>query len=335
MTAPESRALMLRELEHQPEILLAAAGPLTEAAALLRPIKGRVWIGGCGDGLFAARALALHFRRRGWDVRPASAAEMLWDADIREGDTVVGISISGSTRRTVEAVAAAAARGARTIAVTLKPDSALAEAASDVLSLPYAPISRAIPHGLDYHVTLLALAALAGGVKGEKVADMLREATPRTLRQSRDVAARLSPDVRFFFLGSGAALGSASYGAAKMHEAGGLPAWSFEAENFAHGAHFMLRPGDHAVLCGSGGPGDLRTAAMRSGLERLGVSVSDAALTDGVAGGDTLLAALHAALVTQAFCLAVAEQQDLDITDPARGSAAAEVQREWFGWSSN
>lgn len=75
-------------------------------------------------------------------MRPASAAEMLWDADIRRGDTVVGISISGSTRRTVEAIAAAAAKGARTLAITLKTDNVLPLAAGAVLPLPYTPISR-------------------------------------------------------------------------------------------------------------------------------------------------------------------------------------------------
>lgn len=333
MTASGSRALMQRELDEQPEILATAAGALSDAARRLRPGRDRaVWVGGCGDSLFAAQAVSRLYRERGLDIRPASAAEMLWDAGIRAGDTVVGISISGSTRRTVEAIAAAKARGARTLAITLKTDSALAEAAGEVLALPYEPISRAIPHGLDYHMTLLALAALAGDVDGDAVRRLFTDTTPSLLQEARETAAQLSPDARFFFLGNGAALGSANYGAAKMHEAGGLPAWAFEAENFAHGAQFMLRPGDHAVLCCVGGPGDARTMAARDGLERLGVTVGSAGMIGEERG--PLAVALHAALAAQALCLAVAEAWDLDVTDPARGSAASEVQRDWFGWTS-
>lgn len=335
MTAADSRALMLREMNEQPEILAEASEPLGDLAKDIRLDKERpIWVGGCGDSLFAAQALSLHFRRLGWDIRPASAAEMLWDADIRADDAVVGISISGSTRRTVEALAAAAERGARTVAVTLKPESALAQVASQVLPLPYTPISRAIPHGLDYHVTLLALAALAGPVDGTAIEKMFREETPAALKQAGEVASQLSERARFVFLGGGAALGTANYGAAKLHEAGGLAAYAFEAENFAHGAQYMLRRGDHAVLCGAGGPADARTGAMREGFKRLGVSVSAAGPLTGEAQEDALLTAMRAALDAQCLCLAVAEARDLDVTDPGQGSPASDVQRDWFGWSA-
>ena len=332
MTPSESHALMRRELTEQPGVLAKAAGDLSNAGAGIRPPRNHtIWIAGCGDSLFAAQAVALLYRGGGRNIRPVSAAELLWDTDIGKDDTVVGVSISGSTRRTVEAVARAARQGVRTIAVTLKVDSALALAADDIFPLPYEPISRAIPHGLDYHVTLLALAALAAEIDGASVAAMFERQTEVALRTARSVAGRLSPDARFFFLGGGASYGSAGYGAAKMHEAGGLPAWSFEAENFAHGAQFMLRPGDHAVLCGAGGSADARTQAMQGGLEDLGLSVSYA----GFAGeDDLLLIALEAALSCQALCLAVAEVRDLDVTDPARGSDAGKVQRDWFGWTS-
>ncbi|TDL81643.1 SIS domain-containing protein [Palleronia sediminis] len=333
MTPFESRALMQRELDEQPVILGAAADALSKAASRLRIRKDRpVWIGGCGDSLFAAQSMVRHFRQHGYDMRPVSAADMLWDAPVGADDTVVGISISGSTRRTVEAISDAAARGAHTLAITLKPESDLARAAAGILPLPYTPISRAIPHGLDYHITLLALAALCAPLDGPAIRGIFDDSTGQLAENARSIAARMPSDGRFFFLGIGAALGSANFGAAKMHEAGGLPAWSFESENFAHGAQFMLRPGDHVILCGGGGPADARTKAMRAGLERLGVSVG----TAGLDGRDEppLSTALRAALALQTLCLAVAEARDLNVADPARGSAAAEVQRDWFGWSS-
>lgn len=326
------RVLMRQEIDTQPDLLREIAAKLDAAAAPLRPESGRtIWAGGCGDSLFAAEALVPHFRSAGHAFRPASAAELLWETGVSAGDTVIAVSISGSTRRTVEAVAAARAVGARTIAVTINDTSDLAQAAHATLTLPYTPISRAIPHGLDYHVTLLALAALAGALVD--IGDLFAEATPRAMAEADEAAAALDPDVRFVFLGGGAAArGTAAFAAAKLHEAGGLPAASFEAENFCHGAQFMLRPGDHVGLFGAGGPADARTRALAEGLRRIGCGVTEA----GFVRPGTPLAPLRAALLgglhAQAFCLAMAEHLDLDVTDPARGGPSAEVQKDWFGW---
>lgn len=338
MTAAEGkesgRALMRQELDVQPGLLPEVAVALDAAAAPLRSSGGgTVRAGGCGDSLFAAEALAPHFRAAGHAFRSASAAELLWEGEVAAGDTVIAISISGSTRRTVEAVASARARGARTIAVTINDASALAEAADATLTLPYTPISRAIPHGLDYHVTLLALAALAGPLGDTDVGPLFAEATPQARAAAADVTATLSPEARFVFLGGGpAARGTAAFAAAKLHEAGGLPAASFEAENFGHGAQFMLRPGDHVGLFGAGGPADARTLALADGLRRLGCAVTQAGFVPCEAPHAPLRAALLGALHAQAFCLAVAERLDLDVTDPARGGPAAQVQKDWFGW---
>ncbi|MEM8823031.1 MAG: SIS domain-containing protein [Pseudomonadota bacterium] len=330
MGPAESHALMQRELDEQPVLMPEIAERLTAAAADMRPNPGRpVWAGGCGDSLFAAQALGFYARRAGYDLRPASAAEMLWDAPIAEGDTVIGISISGSTKRTVEALEMASQRGARTIAITLNAESALGEAADDRLILPYTPISRAIPHGLDYHVTLVALAALFADVPAGQVGAVFSEATAPALETARDVVGGLTPEARFSFLGGGSALGSANFGAAKLHEAGGLDAWSFEAENFAHGGLFVPRPGDLAVLCGSSGPADARTAALAPELGRLGLHVIRAGLDRWTSPLD---AALAAGLQAQALCLAVAEARDLDVTDPGQGSEAAAVQKTLFDW---
>lgn len=330
------RNLIERELEMQPSLLPEITARLDEAAAGLRSMAGSTfWAGGCGDSLFAAEALTPHFRARGQAFRAASAAELLWDADIGPGDTVAAISISGSTRRTVEALAAASARGARTIALTLKAESTLAEVAEATLVLPYEPVSRAIPHGLDYHVSLLALAALAGPLEGFDAGRLFAEATPKARAKAAAGAAELNAEARYVFLGCGsAARGTAAFAAAKLHEAGGLPAWSFEAENFCHGAQFILRPGDHVGLFGSGGPGDARTRALAEGLKGLGCHVVEAGFVPATDPQASLKSALLGALHSQAFCLALAERLDLDVVDPARGSRANEVQRNWFAWRS-
>ncbi|MEM8571465.1 MAG: SIS domain-containing protein [Pseudomonadota bacterium] len=329
-------SLMRRELEDQPQLLARIAAALDAAVADTRPARSRtIWAGGCGDSLFAADALAAHFRAAGYRFRAASAAEMLWNGEISPEDAVVAVSISGTTRRTVEGLATARTAGARTIAVTINPKSPLSEVADATLLLPYTPISRAIPHGLDYHVTLLALATLAAPISGAEPGALFAEATDAAMAQAATVADSLGPNSRFVFLGGGpAAKGTAAFAAAKMQEAGGLPAWSFEAENFTHGAQFMLRPGDIVGLFGAGGPADARTRALRDGLDRLGCHVIEAGFENPQSPHAPLRAALLGGLAAQALCLAISERLDLDVMDPAQGSGADLVQKDWFSWQS-
>lgn len=335
-TDVNGRALMQRELDEQPQLLAGIAATLEERGQHLRAKldpRGTVYAGGCGDSLFAAEALAPHFAQHGASFRPVSAAQMLWEAPIVAGDTAVAISISGSTKRTVEALGAAKAAGAFTIAVTINGASPLAQEADAAFALPYQPVSRAIPHGLDYHVTLLSLASLAAPLHVRTIASVFDPPDGQVMATARQISGRLARSARFFFLGSGgAARGTAAFAAAKLHEAAGLPAFSHEAENFAHGALFMLREGDHVTLLGGGGPGDRRTLALRPGLERLGVFVSEAGFVP--EGPDhSLRSALAGALHAQGFCLALAEAWDLDVINPGGESALSAVQKDWFGWS--
>lgn len=327
--ASESRALMAREIAAQAGTLARLAPLLAAAAPRLDPARD-VWIAGCGDGLFAAETVARFGRDAGFRVRPLSAAALLWEARPAPGDACLALSISGGTARTVEAVSAARAVGVRTVAVTIGADSALARAADETLLLPYAPITRATPHSLDHAVTLLALAATLGadGARLAEAADVLARADAPFASAASARAAAIAADARFFFIGCGSALGAAGYGAAKLHEAGGLSAFVQEGENVAHGAHFMMRAGDHAVLLGDGGPGDRRTRALRPGLERLGLTVSEAGFDRA-----PFAAMFETALWCQRLCLAVAEARDLDVTRPGGDGPAAAVQRDWFSWA--
>lgn len=327
--APESRALMAREIAAQADTLARIAPPLAKAAPRLDPSRD-VWIAGCGDGLFAAETVARFGREAGFRVRPLSSAALLWEAQPAPGDACLGLSISGGTARTVEALEAARAAGARTVAVTIGAESALARAADETLPLPYAPITRATPHSLDHTVTLLALAASLGANEAllAEAAGVLARSDAIFERGAAATASAIPAEARFFFIGCGSALGAAGYGAAKLHEAGGLPAIAQEGENVAHGAHFMMRPGDHAVLLGDGGPGDRRTRSLRPGLERLGLTVSEAGFDR-----TPLAAMFETALWCQRLCLAVAEARDLDVTRPGGDGPAAAVQRDWFAWA--
>jgi N-acetylmuramic acid 6-phosphate etherase len=69
----------------------------------------------------------------------AAAGERDIRAEARHGDVVVGISASGRAPYVNAALAAARAMGARTVAVTCEPDSALARAAEIAIALDVGP----------------------------------------------------------------------------------------------------------------------------------------------------------------------------------------------------
>ena len=100
MTPTDSHDLMRRELDEQPGILFEAAPLLASAAERLRPNDGgTIWIGGCGDSLFAAQAVARHYREHGLSMHAVSAAEMLWDVEFGPQDTAIGINRRNAEER--------------------------------------------------------------------------------------------------------------------------------------------------------------------------------------------------------------------------------------------
>ena len=252
---------MAREIAAQALILPLCVGPLADRMASIASPQGRIFAGGCGDSAFAPAALAGVFDVLRIEVAARTAMHLAAFQNYAPTDTVILTSISGGTRRTLEAADAARRGGARVIALTCKGESPLALAADDTIVLPFAPISRKTPHTLDYGVTLLALTQLALGWSGRGEAALPLDGLTATLDAARQVAAsvatQLNPKGKLFILGAGPEMATAEYAAAKFHEAGGLPAFAFETENFVHGANFMVEPEDAIVTFG-GSPAGLR-----------------------------------------------------------------------------
>ncbi|WP_127144884.1 SIS domain-containing protein [Pelagibacterium montanilacus] len=248
---------MEREITAQAVVLPDLQNTLAAACAAIGAAQGRVFAGGCGDSAFAPLALADVSRALGLEVDVRTAMEIACFTPLSAGDTVVLSSISGGTRRTVEAARVARETGARVISVTCKGESALAQTSDQTIVLPYTPISRKTPHTLDYGVTLVALAEVARALSGREGAgfcdvaaqlpDMLRVAEAAVAPAARTWKA----DGKAIFLGAGADLGSAKFAAAKFHEAGGLTAMAEETENFIHGMNFMLEPDDALFVLAS------------------------------------------------------------------------------------
>ena len=122
------------------------AQAVRETAAGLDPVRcgavvdaivsaGRVEVHGAGGSAFVAAELRRRLHRlglvvAGWPDAPSACAS----ADLLDaGDVLVALSHTGTTAQTVEVVRRARRRGARTVAVTTFPRSALGRAAELVL----------------------------------------------------------------------------------------------------------------------------------------------------------------------------------------------------------
>lgn len=322
--------MMAREIAAQEELLSKIQPELARRAdALARP-TGRVIAGGCGDSLFAPKALAGVFRRLGRPIEARSAMELAAFTDFRPDDMVVLSSISGGTRRTVAAARAAGDAGAHVVALTCTAGSALAEAARETIVLPFAPLSRKTPHTLDYAVTLLALAEIARSFAGEAptAARAVVAAVPALLDRARTDAARLGeaydPAGKIVILGAGPDLGSAEYGAAKFHEAGGLIAIAAETENFIHGMNFMLAPADLLIALGGSEAGRKRGGEIVTALAPLvrHAMVCTPGHPAGMSAGSWQQALAEVWAQTfflQALCLRIADRLGLELEEPRAG----------------
>jgi len=341
---------MRREILGQPELLAGILPGLRRHAADLPPPHGAtVWAAGCGDSAFAAAAMAGWFRSCDVSYRSATAHDLAFHSSVGPDDVVMLMSISGGTRRTVQAAGHVQDMGASTVAITCNPDSALARACDHVLPLGFQPLSRRTPHTADYLATLLALAVL-GETWGGRPADQLNSvsgAVEETIATAKGAAMAFGADQheagKLFMIGQGGNRATADYIAAKYHESGGLPALSAETENFVHGMNFMVEPDDSVLILGGDGDGAFRADELASSMGRLCRSVALARADGDTAAQSTLLTGATIeptlspfvlATIGQLVCLGTITARGLPVeeTRAGRGDAAThgDVQSNWM-----
>jgi glucosamine--fructose-6-phosphate aminotransferase (isomerizing) len=257
----------------------------------------QIIITGSGDSYFAALAAASSIRA--WTGLPTSAmvsmeASRYMDhgrpplAGRNRGLLVVAISNSGEAARLVEATKRLRHLGAITVAITANKDSRLGQAAEKHLEIPI-PSAAPAPGTRSYVASLLGVYQL-----GIRIAEMLMSMTMdqaeglrRELRQTSEAskeAATVSEPLmsklsyvwatkdRMDCLGSGPALASAQYAAAKLVEAAGIHASPQDAEEFHHLNYFVAEPQDvpAIVFAPSSALSRNRSLELIDALEQLG-----------------------------------------------------------------
>ncbi|MGH8689413.1 MAG: KpsF/GutQ family sugar-phosphate isomerase [Burkholderiales bacterium] len=205
------------------------------AVELIHQRQGRVIVSGMGKSGHIARKIASTLASTGtpaYFVHPAEASH--GDLGMIEaGDVFIAISYSGASEELVQIVPQVKRRGAKLIAVTGKPDSALAREADVHLDAGVA--QEACPHNLS--PTASTTAALALG----------------------DALAVALLDMHGF--------SAADF--ARTHPRGGLPGQALARQALLH-VEDVMRTGDKIPKVASGTP--LRQAVMEMSRGRIGMT---------------------------------------------------------------
>lgn len=339
--------VMRKEIESQPETIASLLSALRESTKTLDLTAKRVFFGGCGDSYYAASALTGLFARLPAPAVSSTAQQLAHYTSFSDGDLVILSSISGGTRRTVEAARSADKHGAETLAVTANPGSLLAKTCNNCLTIPYEPISRQTPHTVDYLATLLSLACVIEQMVGEQfeeldsLADLISQSMVMAQEAISLVAKDVNPQTKYLFLGAGPQRGTAMYAAAKFYEAGGLVALHEEIENFVHGMNFIVHPDDLICVISTNDQAKFRAEELVTGLVALGAKVVSISSSDVGAQFPIKLPSSHPvqipfleAIGVQILCLQVANALGLSVESPwakkPQGETHRYVQTRWM-----
>ena len=266
---------MSKEMREQPQAvadtLMDRRGPGSElildemrlSADDLRSID-KVFIVACGSSYHAAQVAKYAIEH--WVKLPVEvdiASEFRYRDPVLNPRTLcVGVSQSGETLDTAEAMREAARLGAKVLVVSNVVDSSMARAADGVL------YTRAGPEiGVAYtkcHLAQIAalevlglyLAQIFGTLSGERISlilnameglpDLVGEGLARA-DEVDDVAAKLTDARDFFFLGRHVGFPVALEGALKLKELAYLRAEGYPAGELKHGPIALIEPGTVVV----------------------------------------------------------------------------------------
>ena len=260
MTWSPDPVAFLADLEAKPAALRDLAAAIAADPWPVDPAQvRRVVVVGMGSSRFAATAAAGRLRRRGIDAVAEYASAEVGHAG-GPGTLAVGISASGSTAETAEALAAYARAGCTAIALTNVPGGPVAAAYREVAMVAGEETGgvacRTYQHTL---VRLLQLEAQLIGERSGDVATLARRAADAT----EDLLARrgdwlpatgdLLTAVRsVFVLAPNERIASAEQGALMFREGPRLQADACETGDWLHVDVYLTEPLDYRALLFSG-----------------------------------------------------------------------------------
>jgi glutamine---fructose-6-phosphate transaminase (isomerizing) len=243
------------------------------------------------------------------------------------GWLALGISQSGRTPEIVTVLERYAAGGARTVAITNDPDSALAAAADVQIELG-AGEERAVPATKTFTAQLAAVALVAEALGpvpwGEDaferlpgvVEELLADPAPAEL-----AAEALGGADELISVGRGYLMCVALEAALKLREATGVRAEGWSAADFRHGPVTVARGDIPLLAVSAAGPAAGDVEELAGGLERSGTRVlrladSPAADLPYPSGLAEPLSTVPATIRAQQLALALAVRRGIDPDEP-------------------
>ncbi len=222
---------------------------LRQALAIPIPtIEGatRVFVG-CGTSFYLAKTLAAASNMLGHHAIAVPGAEWTRYHDVYLPDDkdalVIGLSRSGTTTETVEAIRVSRERGLKTLAISCEDQSEIILAADEGLFVPTDP-REGIVMSVSASLMLLVGLRLAGATVDE--ADIAAaEAALQDLAAGAEI---IDGRNHFVFLGAGHLYGIACEGALKLMEMSINPAQPFHPMEYRHGPVSLIDEGSLAVL---------------------------------------------------------------------------------------
>ncbi len=266
---------MSKEMHEQPQAvadtLLDRRGPggeliLDEMRLGVEELRGidKVFIVACGSSYHAA--LVAKYAIEQWVKVPVEvdiASEFRYRDPVLNARTLcVGVSQSGETLDTSEAMREAARLGAKVLVVSNVVDSSMARAADGVLytwagpEIGVASTKCHLAQIVALEVLGLYLAQLHGTLPAARINEILNamEALPGLVDEALarvgdvdDVAAKLTDARDFFFLGRHVGFPIALEGALKLKELAYLRAEGYPAGELKHGPIALIEPGTVVV----------------------------------------------------------------------------------------
>ena len=203
---------------------------------------------GCGTSYYLAQSLACAYNTFGQQAIAVPGAE--WarrpEAYLADCDDilVVGLSRSGTTTETVQAIEASRKQGWPTFAISCEPDSAILKAALHGLYMPTDPAEGIV-------MTTSASLMLLGGLRlaGITAVDQAVAAAQSGVQQmDSGVHAIIQGRSHFVYLGAGANYGIASEGCLKLQEMSISYSQAFHPLEYRHGPISLIDEGSVVVI---------------------------------------------------------------------------------------
>jgi glutamine---fructose-6-phosphate transaminase (isomerizing) len=220
------------------ETVIRAQFPYWQAA-LLQPVprlQARcIVVTGCGTSYYLAQSLAVAFNAGGQQAIAVPGAEWARRPECYLADPtgvlVIGLSRSGTTTETVQAIKASRARGWKTFAISCEPGSTILTAADDGLCLP-TDRREGIVMSVSASLMLLGGLRMAGVALSANVVPAAQSAL---LQMDDGVGPLLRGRSHFVYLGAGVNYGIATEGCLKLQEMSISYSQAFHPMEYRHG----------------------------------------------------------------------------------------------------